>query len=248
MLGELGAADALIAPGPDGAAVPVPHEAGWRAGAVRLRRHRRRHRSSVSAAMRAVEAHRDPVRSAAPASGFRDLRSTVRCGPSIQDESGVHVTVERNGRSETHSGRWLIGADGARSDVRRSLGIAFEGFTWPERFLVVSTPFDFYRVIPGLVSVSYVADPERWHFLLQIPGLWRVMFPIAAARKRRACLVARVRAGADGDGGARHCATTRSRTPRSTRCISGWRRRSGSAARSWSAMPRTSTIRSAAWG
>jgi 3-(3-hydroxy-phenyl)propionate hydroxylase len=98
----------------------------------------------------------------------------------VQDESGVHVTVERSGRSETHSGRWLIGADGARSDVRRSLGIGFEGFTWPERFLVVSTPFDFYAVIPGLVSVSYVADPVRWHFLLQIPGLWRVMFPIAA--------------------------------------------------------------------
>jgi 3-(3-hydroxy-phenyl)propionate hydroxylase len=28
--------------------------------------------------------------------------------------------------------------------------------------------------------VSYVADPQRWHFLLQIPGLCRVMFPIAA--------------------------------------------------------------------
>ena len=83
------------------------------------------------------------------------------------------------GRLETHSGRWLIGADGARSEVRRALGIAFEGFTWPERFLVVSTPFDFHAVMPDLVSVSYVADPKRWHFLLQIPGLWRVMFPIA---------------------------------------------------------------------
>jgi 3-(3-hydroxy-phenyl)propionate hydroxylase len=41
---------------------------------------------------------------------------------------------------------------------------------------VVSTPFDFYKVIPGLSSVSYVADPERWYFLLQIPGLWRAMF------------------------------------------------------------------------
>jgi len=96
-----------------------------------------------------------------------------------QDASSVRVTVERGGRSETHAGRWLIGADGARSDVRRSLGIEFEGFTWPERFLVVSTPFDFYRVVPDLVSVSYVADAQRWHFLLQIPGLWRVMFPIA---------------------------------------------------------------------
>jgi 3-(3-hydroxy-phenyl)propionate hydroxylase len=96
-----------------------------------------------------------------------------------QSASGVEVAVKRNGRAETHAGRWLIGADGARSDVRRALAIDFEGFTWPERFLVVSTPFDFYQVIPDLVSVTYVADPQRWHFLLQIPGLWRVMFPVA---------------------------------------------------------------------
>ncbi len=102
-----------------------------------------------------------------------------RVAGATQEPSAVTVTVERNGRTETHAGRWLIGADGARSDVRRALGIAFEGFTWPERFLVVSTPFDFAGVIPGLVTVSYVADPERWHFLLRIPGLWRVMFPIA---------------------------------------------------------------------
>jgi 3-(3-hydroxy-phenyl)propionate hydroxylase len=97
-----------------------------------------------------------------------------------QDTNGVRVTIARNGQTETHSGRFLIGADGASSNVRRSLGIAFEGFTWPERFLVVSTPFDFYQAIPELCSVSYVADPQRWRFLLQIPGLWRVMFPIAA--------------------------------------------------------------------
>lgn len=97
-----------------------------------------------------------------------------------QTADGVTVTVERDGGSETQSGRWLIGADGARSDVRRALGIEFEGFTWPERFLVVSTPFDFYSVIPGLASVSYTADPVRWHFLLQIPKLWRVMFRVAA--------------------------------------------------------------------
>ena len=36
----------------------------------------------------------------------------------------------------------------------------------------------FHSVIPGLTAVNYVADPERWHFLLQIPGLWRVMFLI----------------------------------------------------------------------
>ena len=90
-----------------------------------------------------------------------------------QDAAGIEVTI---GRSERRTGRFLIGADGASSVVRRSLGIEFEGFTWPDRLLVISTPFDFHSVIPGLTSVNYVADPERWYFLLQIPGLWRAMF------------------------------------------------------------------------
>jgi len=97
-----------------------------------------------------------------------------------QTADGVEVSVMRNARTETETARWLIGADGARSETRGALGIEFEGFTWPERFLVVSTAFDFHAVIKGLVSVNYVADPQRWHFLLQIPGLWRIMFPIAA--------------------------------------------------------------------
>ncbi|TMJ89725.1 MAG: FAD-dependent monooxygenase [Alphaproteobacteria bacterium] len=95
-----------------------------------------------------------------------------------QRGTGVEVAIARKGKTERRSGRWLIGADGARSDVRRALGIEFPGFTWQERFLVVSTPFDFRTVIPDLDAVSYVTDPERWHFLLQIPGLCRVMFPI----------------------------------------------------------------------
>jgi 3-(3-hydroxy-phenyl)propionate hydroxylase len=93
-----------------------------------------------------------------------------------QDASGVEITIARNGNAERRRGRYLIGADGASSKVRHTLGIEFEGFTWPDRLLVVSTPFDFTSVIAGLDSVSYVADPERWYFLLQIPGLWRVMF------------------------------------------------------------------------
>jgi 2-polyprenyl-6-methoxyphenol hydroxylase-like FAD-dependent oxidoreductase len=93
-----------------------------------------------------------------------------------QDDAGVSVTIERNGWRGAVRGRYLIGADGASSAVRRSLGIEFEGFTWPDRLLVVSTPFDFFSIIPDLSSVSYVADPQRWYFLLQIPGLWRAMF------------------------------------------------------------------------
>jgi 3-(3-hydroxy-phenyl)propionate hydroxylase len=108
-----------------------------------------------------------------------ELQFNARVKDASQDRARVEIAIERNGHTERRSGRWLIGADGARSDVRRAAGIEFPGFTWPERFLVVSTPFDFSSVISGLVAVSYVADPQRWHFLLQIPGLCRVMFPIA---------------------------------------------------------------------
>jgi 3-(3-hydroxy-phenyl)propionate hydroxylase len=91
-----------------------------------------------------------------------------------QDESRVTVTVNNK---EKMDGQWLIGADGGRSRVREALGIRLDGFTWPERFLVASTPFDFAAAMPGLCDVSYFADPQEWFFLLRVPGVWRVMFP-----------------------------------------------------------------------
>jgi 3-(3-hydroxy-phenyl)propionate hydroxylase len=107
--------------------------------------------------------------------GF-EIRFNSKVKGLTQDAEGVAVTLED--RVETVTGQWLIGADGASSNVRRALDIEFEGFTWPDRLLVVSTPFDFHSVIPDLTAVNYVADPDRWHFLLKIPGLWRVMFLI----------------------------------------------------------------------
>jgi len=97
-----------------------------------------------------------------------------------QDERGVTVTV--NG-SRKMKAQWLIGADGGRSRVRDALGIKLEGFTWPERFLVASTPFDFATVIPNLCDVSYFADPEEWFFLLRVVGVWRAMFPVGQDEK-----------------------------------------------------------------
>jgi 3-(3-hydroxy-phenyl)propionate hydroxylase len=102
----------------------------------------------------------------------------VRYGAQVtaveQDGEGVSVTVNEAQRLRAD---WLIGADGGRSRVREALGIALEGFTWPERFLVASTPFDFAQAIRGLADVSYFADPEEWFFLLRVRDVWRVMFP-----------------------------------------------------------------------
>ena len=52
-----------------------------------------------------------------------------------QNDSAVTIDVRGPNGIESHSGAFLIGADGGRSTVRKQVGIAFEGFTWPERFL-----------------------------------------------------------------------------------------------------------------
>ncbi|HEX9217287.1 MAG TPA: NAD(P)/FAD-dependent oxidoreductase, partial [Gemmatimonadales bacterium] len=68
----------------------------------------------------------------------------VRLGTSVvevsQDAKGVQVTT---GGAEQRVFDYVIGCDGGRSTVRRCLNIAFEGYTWPERFLVLTTLFDF---------------------------------------------------------------------------------------------------------
>ena len=95
-----------------------------------------------------------------------------------QTAESVTLTALQAGHEVNFDCSWLIGADGANSIVRRAQDVPFEGFTWPERFLVMTTPVDFTALRPGVSSVSYVADPERWYFLLRIVGAWRVMMPV----------------------------------------------------------------------
>src|SRR3954452_24301942 len=83
-----------------------------------------------------------------------------------QTSDSVKVAVTADGRDATYECACLLGADGANSIVRRSQDVEFEGFTWPERFLVMTTPVDFSALRPGVSPVSYVADPVRWYFSL----------------------------------------------------------------------------------
>lgn len=108
--------------------------------------------------------------------GF-SIRFHAQVTDAVDHGNGVEAVLEDGTRIE---GSWLIGADGARSAVRKAMDVPFEGFTWPERFLVLSTEFDFPSIIPGLADVSYYADPEEWFFLLRVPSAWRCMFPVAA--------------------------------------------------------------------
>ena len=96
---------------------------------------------------------------------------------ATQDAQSVTANVKIDGHMTAFTGNYLIGADGASSAVRQSLGIEFEGFTYPERFLSVSTDFEYADHLPKLSYVNYVSDPEEWCVLLRVPTLWRVLFP-----------------------------------------------------------------------
>ena len=105
-----------------------------------------------------------------------------------QTADQVQVAFTQADEARTLQADYLIGADGAWSAVRRSLNIEFEGFTYPERFLVVSTAFEYADHLPRLSYVNYCSDPLEWCVLLRVPTLWRVLFPTKAEETDEAVL------------------------------------------------------------
>jgi 3-(3-hydroxy-phenyl)propionate hydroxylase len=97
---------------------------------------------------------------------------------SVQpDDESVTVTAQTPSGPVSLSGRYVVAADGARSAVRRSLAVDFEGFTYPELFLIASTDFRFEERLTDIAYVNYIADPLEWLVLLRVPDLWRVLVP-----------------------------------------------------------------------
>lgn len=103
-----------------------------------------------------------------------------RCTGFAQDADGVTVNVETPVGTEEIRASYLVGADGVRSTVRKGMDIEFEGFTWPERFLVFATPYDLRE--QGFTGNAYIADPDEWCAIFiqphqGPPGIWRIAFP-----------------------------------------------------------------------
>ena len=114
----------------------------------------------------------------------RETGADVRFGHQltgfVQHADRVDVEVMADGKAEVIAAAWLIGADGGRSTVRKILGVEFEGFTWPEQFVVASTQYDYAQ--HGFAMNSYISDPVNWAAVFKMPhdgppGIWRVVFP-----------------------------------------------------------------------
>jgi 3-(3-hydroxy-phenyl)propionate hydroxylase len=125
----------------------------------------------------------------------RETDAEVRFGHQltgfVQHADRVDVEVTAGGKSETIAASWLIGADGGRSTVRKVLDIEFEGFTWPEQFVVASTHYDYAQ--HGFAMNSYISDPVNWAAVFKMPhegppGIWRAVFPGASGLSDEALL------------------------------------------------------------
>jgi len=129
------------------------------------------------------------VRAAVPhieASGIADVRFSTKVTDLEQGADYVEVTLSNaDGKTEKIRGRYVIGADGGRSTVRRLADIEFEGFTWPERFIKIGTSFDFGATGRGFCTRNYFSDPVEWLNLFKVkgygpPGIWRGVLPVPA--------------------------------------------------------------------
>jgi len=109
--------------------------------------------------------------------GIAECRFSASVKGVYMRPDGVDVLVWQNGEEQTLRGSFLIAADGADSAIRKAVAIEFEGFTYPEKFLVASTPFPLESKFERLSNVNYVADPDEWLVLLRTPTLWRVLIP-----------------------------------------------------------------------
>ncbi len=109
------------------------------------------------------------------------LRLTTTFTSFSQDADGVTASVTNPaGEVETLRGAYLVSCEGARSIVRKDLGIEFEGFTYPDRTLNIEVAYDFRQ--HGYTERNYISDPDEWSNLFHWkgpPDRWRIHFPTA---------------------------------------------------------------------
>ena len=122
----------------------------------------------------------------------RMANAEIRFGTTLtalaQDEDSVRIRIEGPEGPQFLAARYLVGADGAGSMVRKGLGQAFEGMTWPERFVATNVYHDFESADYGLTTM--VIDDEWGAVIVKIArdGLWRCTYMEDASLPERTFL------------------------------------------------------------
>lgn len=93
----------------------------------------------------------------------------------VRSPSSVEVAVRRAGGRTLETFGWLVGADGAKSEVRQGARIGFEGQDYGKRVLRVMTPLDLRGLIPDLAGISYLYNDDESVSLLEMKDVWRII-------------------------------------------------------------------------
>jgi 3-(3-hydroxy-phenyl)propionate hydroxylase len=98
-----------------------------------------------------------------------------------QGPDQVTLTTEQDGEIGQITADYVIGSDGGKSTIRKLLNIEFEGYTWPERFIVLTSIHDFEKSM-GCCYRNYFAGSNEWANLFKVTGddykgRWRAVFP-----------------------------------------------------------------------
>ena len=98
-----------------------------------------------------------------------------------QDDAGVTIGASTPDGPVELRAKYAIGADGAGSAVRKALGLAFDGMTWPERFVATNLRHDFES--GDYWQSTMVVDDEWGAVIVKITreGLWRCTYMEDAA-------------------------------------------------------------------
>jgi len=123
-------------------------------------------------------------------------------GATVPRADGATLAVETPEGAYSLDADWLLACDGVRSQVRRALGLGFEGRTFRDQFLIADVVLD--RDMDGPVERWFWFDPP-FHpggsalRHKQPDGVWRLDFQLgwdadAEAEKQPEKVVARVRA------------------------------------------------------
>ncbi|MEU6915484.1 FAD-dependent monooxygenase [Streptomyces olindensis] len=92
------------------------------------------------------------------------------------ERDGAHVTCRlrrRDGGRETLRARYVVGCDGAHSTVRAQAGIAFEGYAYPQTFLLADLEVD--GLEPGTAHTFMTGSGLLFFFPLGTPATWRMI-------------------------------------------------------------------------
>ena len=112
----------------------------------------------------------------------------LRLGAAFQSlkqaDGSVLVRYEQDGETREATARWVIGCDGARSAVRKALGIALDDLDFEEPWLVVDAEVDGPVSFPPISGVPPEADLQRLSVMMCDPARPATIVPGRGQHRR----------------------------------------------------------------